>query len=141
MLPLSNSSMGRRLCFRFIFCERRMANTDAESVDDIVEASSREVMSGRWILVQLMPDNHHINSPVNSAVSSTPKVDSTIPRERIGLISVNLVSIPPENRIMLKATIPMNCASLALWNCNPSPSLPKSMPTTRKSNKAGTPKR
>ncbi len=59
----------------------------------------------------------------------------------MGFISVNLVSIPPENKIMLRATMPMNCASLALWNCNPNPSLPNSMPTTRKSNNAGTPKR
>ena len=29
----------------------------------------------------------------------------------------------------------------ALWNCNPNPSLPNSIPTTRKSNNAGTPKR
>ena len=133
--------MGRRLCFRFIFCERKIANTDAESVDDMVDANSREVMSGRWILVQLMPESHHMNNPVNSAVSNTPRVESTIPGDRIGLISLNLVSMPPENKMMLKATIPINCASLALWNCSPSPSLPKSIPTTRKSSKAGTPKR
>jgi len=33
-----------------------------------------------------------------------------------GLISLNFVSIPPENKMMLNATIPMNCASLASWN-------------------------
>ena len=43
-----------------------------------------------------------------------PKVDSTIPGERMGLISVNLVSIPPENSMILKATIPMNCASFCI---------------------------
>ena len=35
------------LCFKFIFCERRMANTEAESVDDMVEAKSREVVIGK----------------------------------------------------------------------------------------------
>ena len=33
-----------------------MANTEAESVDDMVDASKREVINGRWMLVQLMPD-------------------------------------------------------------------------------------
>ena len=47
LLPLSNSNMGRRLCFRFIFCERRIANTEAESVDDIVAANNNEVVIGR----------------------------------------------------------------------------------------------
>ena len=47
LLPLSSSSMGRRLCFRFIFCERRMANTEAESVEDMVDASSNDVVIGR----------------------------------------------------------------------------------------------
>lgn len=141
LLPLSSSSMGRRLCFRFIFCERRMANTEAESVDDMVDASKREVINGRWMLVQLMPDSHQINNPVKRAVSSTPAVDKTMPGVNMGFISVNLVSMPPENRMMLSATMPMNCASLALWNCNPNPSLPNSIPTTRKSNNAGTPKR
>ena len=118
-----------------------MANTEAESVDDMVDASKREVINGRWMLVQLMPDSHQINNPVKRAVSSTPAVDKTMPGVNMGFISVNLVSMPPENRMMLSATMPMNCASLALWNCNPNPSLPNSMPTTRKSNNAGTPKR
>ena len=41
-----------------------MANTEAESVDDMVDASKREVINGRWMLVQLMPDSHQINNPV-----------------------------------------------------------------------------
>ena len=35
-----------------------MANTEAESVDDMVDASKREVINGRWMLVQLMPDSY-----------------------------------------------------------------------------------
>ena len=88
-----------------------------------------------------MPDNHQIKSPVNRAVSSTPTVESTIPEPNIGFISLNFVSIPPEKRMILKATIPMNCASLALWNWSPKPSLPNIIPTTRNSNNVGTPKR
>ena len=79
LLPLSNSSMGRRLCFRLMFCERSIANTEAESVDDMVEANSREVVIGKAMLDQLMPDIHHINMPVKKAVSNTPMVDSIIP--------------------------------------------------------------
>ena len=82
-----------------------------------------------------------MKSPVKRAVSNTPTVDKTIPGPKIGLISLNFVSIPPEKRMILKATIPINWASLALWNWRPSPSLPNAIPTTRNSNKVGTPKR
>ena len=47
LLPLSSSSMGRRLYFRFIFCDRKMAKTEAESVDDIVEASKSYTVIGK----------------------------------------------------------------------------------------------
>ena len=56
LLPLSSSSMGRRLCLRFMRCERRRLNTDAESVDDMVAASRREVVSGREMLVLSHPE-------------------------------------------------------------------------------------
>ena len=68
-------------------------------------------------------------------------MESTIPGPRIGLISLNFVSIPPEKRIILRATIPINWASFASWNCRPRPSLPNNIPTTRNNNKVGTPKR
>ena len=74
-----------------------MANTEAESVDDMVDASKREVINGRWMLVQLMPDSHQINNPVKRAVSSTPAVDKTMPGVNMGFISVNLVSMPPDH--------------------------------------------
>lgn len=100
--------------FQIHLCERRMANTEAESVDDMVDASNREVINGKWILVQLIPERYQMNNPVKSAVRNTPTVESTIPGERIGRISLNLVSIPPENRMTLRATIPINWAILAL---------------------------
>ena len=59
----------------------------------------------------------------------------------IGLISDIFVSIPPENKMILNANIPMNCAALGLLNWMPKPSLPKSIPTPKNSNKAGSPKR
>ena len=37
-----------------------------------------------------------MKNPVKTAVSNTPNVERTIPGTRIGLISLNLVSIPPE---------------------------------------------
>ena len=42
LLPLSSSSSGRRFSFSRMRCERRMLNTEAESVDDMVAASSNE---------------------------------------------------------------------------------------------------
>lgn len=118
-----------------------MANTDAESVDDMVEASSREVMSGQ---VDIGPA--HTRQPPYKQSGKQRRQQHTESgqydtggEDRLDFGELGIHSA--ENRIMLKATIPMNCASLALWNCSPSPSLPKSMPTTRKSNKAGTPKR
>lgn len=43
--------------------------------------------------------------------------------------------------MMLSAIIPMNCASEALLNCSPSPSLPKPIPTSRNSKRVGIPNR
>ena len=79
LLPLSSSNIGLKLCLRFIFCERRIANTEAESVEDMVAASSREVTKGRVMLVQLIPESHQMKSPVNSAVRNTPTVESMMP--------------------------------------------------------------
>ena len=59
-----------------------MANTEAESVDDMVDASNREVINGKWILVQLIPERYQMNNPVKSAVRNTPTVESTIPGEQ-----------------------------------------------------------
>ena len=82
-----------------------------------------------------------MNHPVSRVVSSTPMVESSMPCVKTGLISWKRVSIPPVNRIMLREIIPMNWASSALLNWMPSPSLPKSMPTKRKSNRVGMPNR
>ena len=47
----------------------------------------------------------------------------------------------PENRMMLRAIMPMNWASPASWNWSPRPSLPNSMPTNKKTSNVGIPNR
>jgi hypothetical protein len=74
-------------------------------------------------------------------VSTTPTVERSTPGTAIGRISLNLVSIPPEKRIILSDTIPMNWASLGLSKCNPRPSLPKNIPIKRNRSRVGMPKR
>ena len=91
-----------------------MLNTDAESVEDMVAASNREVARGMYIGVKSNPEIQKMKSPVNNAVRNTPTVERAIPCHRTGLISLNWVSIPPEKRMMLKAIIPMNWAIFAL---------------------------
>lgn len=139
--PLSNSSSGRRLYLRFTFCDPRMPNTEAESVDDIVAASSSDGRKAKWILVQGIPDSQNMNSPVMSAVISTPTVDSIKPGAMIGFIVLMRVDIPPENRITHNAIIPMNCASCMLLNCIPRPSVPNPIPTSRNTRSSGSPVR
>ena len=87
------------------------------------------------------PEMKQMKSPVSSVVSSTPTVESSTPCASTGRISPYFVSMPPVKRMMLKAIMPMNCASCALWNCKPRPSLPKSMPTSKKRSNVGMPKR
>ena len=78
---------------------------------------------------------------MRKAVNMTPTVARTTPCPRTGLISAALVSIPPENKIILNAITPINCAVCGLLNSIPKPSVPKSIPTPKKRSKAGTPKR
>ena len=47
LLPLSSSSIGRSCSFNPCFLLRRMENTDAESVDDITAAISKDSVSVR----------------------------------------------------------------------------------------------
>ena len=118
-----------------------MENTDAESVEDIVAASNNEGMSEKWMLVHDMPESHQMNSPVNRVVNSTPSVESMMPGRSTGRMSAKRVSMPPVKRMTLSATVPRNWANFMSWNWMPSPSLPKSMPTSRNNKRVGTPKR
>ena len=116
-----------------------MLNTEAESVEDAVEASRIDI--GRVNVMEMIADfeRRNMNSPVIMAVRTTPKVDNTNPGTTTGLMSENLVSIPPEKRIMLIATIPMAWAYFILLNSIPTPSEPKSIPTIKKRRRVGTP--
>lgn len=53
------------------------------------------------------PKTNQIKTPAHKAVSNTPTVESRKPCNIIGFISENFVSIPPENRMIHKATVPM----------------------------------
>ncbi len=73
------------------------------------------------------------------AVMTTPTVASTTPGPMIGFISWKEVSIPPVKRMMHSAIIPTNCViSTERYEMKFSPN---NMPTPRKSNNAGAPKR
>ncbi len=74
-----------------------------------------------------------------SAVIATPAVASTTPGPITGRISENFVSMPPENRMMQRAIMPMNWVISTEWN--DMKRRPKSIPTPRKSSSAGAPKR
>ena len=76
-----------------------------------------------------------------SVVSNTPTVDSMTPGIKMGRMSFHLVSIPPLNKMIHNATVPMFCASEMLWNWMPKPSLPNSIPAKRNINKVGIPNR
>ena len=45
LLPDSNSKSGRRFSFNARFFERKIEKTDAESVDDIVDANNKDSMN------------------------------------------------------------------------------------------------
>ena len=137
LLPLSSSNSGRRFSFRPCFLVRRIENTDAESVEAIVDARSND--TGSDMANPTHDEKKYMNTPVTAAVITTPSVASTIPGARMGRISENLVSIPPEKRIIQRAIIPMNCVSSKdsnLMKCSPN-----IIPTPMKSNRAGAPKR
>jgi len=108
LLPLSSSNSGRKFSFNASPLERKSANTDAESVEDITDAKSKDC--GKVKLKPKKDATAHINAPVKNAVKTTPKVASTTPGNKTGLMSENLVSTPPENSMIESDIMPMNCA-------------------------------
>ena len=114
-----------------------MENTDAESVEDIVEASSRA--SGKEICNPIHGAMSQTKPASTMAVITTPTVASTTPGPMMGLISWKEVSIPPVKRMMQRAIMPTNCVmSTERYEMK---SRPNNMPTPRKSSNAGAPKR
>lgn len=58
----------------------------------------------------------------------------------MGFTEIQFVSRPPENRMKLSETMPMNCAAFGSSNrIPPMPSDPANIPIAKKSFKAGTP--
>ena len=75
-----------------------------------------------------------------TVVSNTPRTERVIPCHMMGFTDAQSVSKPPEKRMKLRATIPMNCASPGSLNgMPPIPSEPASIPTARKRTSVGTP--
>jgi hypothetical protein len=116
-----------------------MLNTDAESVDAAVDAIRIDTGSENVMDIIADLERTNMNRPVMMAVRTTPNVDRTMPGSMTGLMSENLVSIPPEKRIMLIATMPIAWAYLTLLNSIPTPSEPNTIPTIRNSRRVGTP--
>ncbi len=114
-----------------------MENTDAESVEDIVAASSNAKTNG--ISIPSHGATAHTNNAIIKAVSTTPTVASTTPGPITGRIWAYLVSIPPVKRMTHNAIMPMNCVMST--DRNEIRSHPKIMPTPRNNNNAGAPNR
>src|SRR5690606_20991165 len=106
LLPLSNSRSGRRLFFRLSPLERNMEKTDAESVDDMVDASNQAETNPTPPEGIVLPNTYQVAIPVSTAVRSTPRVARMAPLAATGFISSVFVLIPPENRIMHRAIVP-----------------------------------
>ena len=85
---------------------RRIEKTEAESVEDIVEASSSA--SAKGISSPSHGAMSHTKPARTRAVITTPAVASTTPGPMIGRISRKEVSMPPVNRMTHSDIMPMN---------------------------------
>lgn len=135
LLPDSSSISGSRLPRRCDPRVRSTANTAAASVEETIEPSSRPVSGEK-------PSTSTANPPTRMALSTTPRLARTRPGTSTGRICLQSVSRPPENRMKTSATTPTAWAAHAsLKAMPPSPSEPASMPMSRNSTSAGTPRR
>jgi hypothetical protein len=103
LLPLSNSSRGRKLPFNPILFDLMIENTAAASVDDTI--APRRSPSRR-----LISRSQDANNPTETAVINIPTVDSARPLRRTGFTLCHLVSRPPEKRMNVRAIIPRSLA-------------------------------
>ena len=111
----------------------------AEAVEEIVAAISKEQYRPISIPIGVLLIISHTINPVIAPVISTPNVAKVTPGAIIGFISLIFVSIPPEKRIMHKATVPIVCVISKLSKWMPNPSTPNNIPTPKKRSKIGTP--
>ena len=98
LLPLYISKVEASEPFRFSFCERNIAKTDAASVDATIEPISNP--SNNVVL-----NTKKQNTPVNPAVKTTPNVDKRIDGIATGLAILQLVPNPPKNIMNINATV------------------------------------
>ena len=91
------------MCFKAKLLDLKIENTAAASVEDTMEPNSKLSKIVKSVTAQT-------KAPNENAVNKTPTVESTKPSFRIGFTAVQLVSKPPENKIKLRDTIPINCA-------------------------------
>ena len=114
LAPDSNSNNGRKLCLSPIPLVRRIENTDAESVEDIVDAMSSATEMLTLATECNQPNTKYMITPVMTMVSSTPIVASVRPGAMTGRMSDNFVSNPPEKRMIHSAIVPMAWAEPTL---------------------------
>ena len=93
---------------------RSIENTDAESVEDIVDAMSSAMTIVTLVMDCNQPNTKYMITPVNTIVSMTPKVANVNPGAMTERISESLVSKPPEKRMIHKAIVPIACAEPTL---------------------------
>ncbi len=109
--------------------------TAAASVDDTTAPSKRPSRNEN-------PWTQETNTPMSSAVTNTPIVESDSPCHTMGRIAAHSVSNPPENRIRTSAVIPSDRTRSGLSNViPPSPSDPANMPMARNKTSEGMPNR
>ncbi len=109
LLPDSSSSNGFSWPFRPTPRLRRMENTAAASVEEMMAPSST-------LLRISSPTTAHANMPTSTAVTNTPKVDRMKLGTATGRAMRQLVLRPPENRINARAISPSRLAARALSN-------------------------
>ena len=97
LLPLSISKIGARPPFKFNLRERKIAKTDAASVEATTEPIN--IPS-----IQPMPNTRLQNTPTKPAVINVPTVDIKIEGAMTGFAVFQLVPNPPKNIIKTKPT-------------------------------------
>src|SRR5690606_30111966 len=129
----SNSSKGFKSPLRLILLDLITEKTAAASVDEIIEPIKSPQRNETLKI-------YDTNKPTIIAVKKTPSV-ARLPAGFItGLTSTQFVSRPPANKINIRAITPIFCASdISLKVIPPTPSDPATIPTARKSSRAGIP--
>ena len=92
------------LFFKFKFLDLNIENTEAASVDDIIDPKSIPSRNEN-------PKTKYANIPIKNAVKTTPALASTVEAIATGFAVFQLVSNPPEN-IMNKRPTFESCSAI-----------------------------